>query len=225
MKRAERLLKIMEILRDGTLHRGQAIADALDVSARTIYRDMDTLMASGLPVESERGQGYRISSDTVLPQMRLTSEELEALQLGIAIVSEAADPDLKTAALSLADKLDTALPTEATAAQEQWLLATYPFADAARGFGHMPVLRAAIKARQKLSLTVLDAEGGALIQVVRPLKLDHWGRIWTLTVWNERRNRFETLRVDLIETTTALPEFFVDEQGRRLEDFTPARSS
>ena len=102
MRRTDRLFEIIQILRDGKLHRAQDIAERLEVSTRTIYRDMDTLVASGVPVEGERGVGYMVREQISLPPLTLTPEELEALNLGMAIVAEAADPDLKAAALSLA---------------------------------------------------------------------------------------------------------------------------
>ena len=153
MRRTDRLFDIIQILRDGKLHRAQDIADRLEVSVRTIYRDMDTLVASGVPVEGERGVGYMVREQITLPPLNLTTAELEALNLGMAIVAEAADPDLKAAALSLADKIDAVLPTETVAEADAWKFAVYPFADAARGFVHMPALRAAIKSRQKLRLS------------------------------------------------------------------------
>ena len=144
MRRTDRLFDIIQILRDGNLHRAQDIAEALEVSVRTIYRDMDTLTASGIPVQGERGVGYMVTSQITLPPLNLTTEELEALNLGMAIVAEAADPGLKAAATSLAAKVDAVLPIQTIAEADAWKFAVYPFADAARGFAHMPALRAAI---------------------------------------------------------------------------------
>lgn len=221
MRRSDRLFDIIQILRDGKLHRAQDIAERLEVSVRTIYRDMDTLIASGVPVEGERGVGYIVREQITLPPLNLTPQELEALNLGMAIVAEAADPDLKAAALSLADKIDAVLPTETIAEADAWKFAVYPFADAARGFTHMPPLRAAIKARQKLHLTYRRIDGTLTERKIRPLHMEYWGRVWTLTAWCELREGFRVFRVDLIEACTALPELFVDEPGKRLSDFDP----
>ena len=221
MRRTDRLFDIIQILRDGKLHRAQDIADRLEVSVRTIYRDMDTLVASGVPVEGERGVSYMVRDQITLPPLNLTPEELEALNLGMAIVAEAADPDLKAAALSLADKVDAVLPAQTIAEADTWKFAVYPFADAARGFAHMSTLRAAIKARQKLHLQYRRIDGTLSKRKVRPLHMEYWGRVWTLTAWCEKRNDFRVFRVDLIVETTALPELFVDEPGKRLSDYTP----
>ncbi len=221
MRRTDRLFDIIQILRDGKLHRAQDIAARLEVSVRTIYRDMDTLVASGVPVEGERGVGYMITEAITLPPLTLTAAELEALNLGMAIVGEAADPDLKAAALSLAEKVDAVLPTQVVAEADAWKFAVYPFADAARGFAHMPTLRAAIKARQKLRLVYSAKDGMVSSRIIRPLHMEYWGRIWTLTSWCELRNAHRVFRVDLIQSAEALPELFVDEPGKTLDDYKP----
>ncbi len=219
MRRPDRLFDITRILRDGKRHRARDIAARLGVSVRTIYRDMDTLAASGVPVEGARGVGYRAREAITLPPLTLDLQELEALNLAVAIVAEAADPDLKAAALSLADKIDAALPGEAVTDADAWKFATYPFADAARGFSHMSTLRAAIKGRQKLHLDYRGTDGSLSHRTIRPLFIEYWGRVWTLTAWCEMRADFREFRVDLIETARPLPELFVDEPGKRLADF------
>lgn len=224
MRRTDRLFEIIQILRDGKLHRAKDIAARLEVSIRTIYRDMDTLVASGIPVEGERGIGYLVREQITLPPLTLTPEELEALNLGMAIVAEAADPDLKSAAQSLASKVDAVLPAETIAEADAWKFAVYPFADAARGFAHMPTLRAAIKSRQKLSLRYQRIDGTVSQRIIRPLHMEYWGRVWTLTAWCETRDDFRVFRVDLIQEVTALPELFVDEPGKRLSDYDPHKN-
>ena len=215
MRRTDRLFDIIQILRDGKLHRAQDIADRLEVSVRTIYRDMDTLAASGVPVEGERGVGYMVREAVTLPPLNLTPEELEALNLGMAIVAEAADPGLKSAARSLAAKVDAVLPEQTIAEADAWKFAVYPFADAAR---------AAIKSRQTLQLSYRRIDGTLTERIIRPLHMEYWGRVWTLTAWCEARDGFRVFRADLIEACTPLPELFVDEPGKRLQDYDPEKS-
>lgn len=218
MRRSDRLLDLMTRLRDGAVHRAEDLAQEFDVSVRTIYRDMDTLIASGVPVEGTRGSGYRALDALTLPPLTLTPAEVEALQLGLAIVAEAPDPDLKAAALSLTDKVDAALPAEAPD-QMGSALAVYPFSDAARGFSHMSTIRAAIRGRQKLRLSYRKPDGLWSFRTIRPLQITHFGRIWTLAAWCELRNDFREFRVDLIESADILAEFFVDEPGKSLSDY------
>ncbi len=221
MRRTDRLFDIIQILRDGKLHRAQDIADRLEVSVRTIYRDMDTLVASGVPVEGERGVGYMVREQITLPPLNLTPAELEALNLGMAIVAEAADPDLKAAAETLADKIDAVLPTQVVAEADTWKFAVYPFADAARGMAHMAPIRAAIKSRQKLHLSYRRIDGTVTRRTIRPLHMEYWGRVWTLTAWCELRDGFRVFRIDLITSVQPLPEVFADEPGKRLADYDP----
>ncbi len=220
MRRTDRLFDLLNILRDGKLHTAQDMADQLEVSVRTIYRDMETLQASGVPVEGERGVGYMATGAITLPPLSLTPAELEALNLGIAIVAEAADPDLASAAKSLGDKVDAVLPEQVISEADSWKFAVYPFADAARGFSHMATLRSAIKARQKLGLQYRRIDGTLTDRVIRPLHMEYWGRVWTLTAWCETRGAFRVFRIDLIEAATPLSELFQDEPGKRLEDYT-----
>ena len=87
MRRTDRLFDLIQLLRDGRLHRAKDLAETLEVSVRTIWRDMATLMASGLPIEGERGVGYMLSAPITLPPVALTREELEALRLGVVLVA------------------------------------------------------------------------------------------------------------------------------------------
>ena len=219
MRRTDRLFDLVNILRDGRLHRAQDIATRLEVSVRTIYRDMETLQASGVPVEGERGVGYMITSAISLPPLTLTPEELEALHLGMAIVAEASDAELRGAAASLAVKIEAVLPEQTIAEADKWKFAVYPFADAARGAAHMGRLRAAIRARQKLRLTYHSKGDRITTRTIRPLHMEYWGRVWTLTAWCELRTDFRVFRIDLIQAVEALPELFVDEPGKMLKDY------
>jgi predicted DNA-binding transcriptional regulator YafY len=218
MTRSGRLFDIMQMLRGGALYRAQDIAAKMDVSVRTIYRDINSLVASGVPIEGSRGIGYRALDLTTLPPMTLSQTELEVLNLGLAIVVEAADPTFRAAAESLAAKFETALPERGVEAADAWKFARSPFANAARGFSYMPLIRAAIKAKQKLQITYNSKDDRITSRTVRPLKMEYWGRVWTLTAWCEARAAFRVFRVDLIQTAEARPEMFVDEFGKRLSD-------
>ncbi len=215
MRRADRLMTLIRHLRSGDLHRAADLAVAMDVSLRTIYRDMETLAKSGVPVEGERGTGYRITAAITLPPLNLSMAELEALHIGLAAMRQSHDPDLAAAASSLATKLDGVLP-EVNAPKA---LAVYPFADAARGFQHLPKIRSAIRARQKLLLRT-----GTRDRTVRPLQLDYWGRLWTCIVWCDTNRKFDDLRIDEITSLRILPSLFVEEKGKRLLDYQSGRA-
>jgi len=219
MRRADRLVDLIQILRDGRLHRAADMAARLGVSLRTVYRDMDTLAASGVPVMGERGIGYSMTAPVTLPPLNLTLTELEALHLGLAVVGDAADDELKAAARSLSAKIDAVLPEDRSTPPTGWGFAVYPFADAAAGFQHMPSIRAAIRARQKLRIEGRDQDGATTTRIIRPLKMEYWGRVWTVTCWCETANDFDVLRIDRIDRLQALPALFVEEQGKTLMDY------
>ncbi len=221
MRRHDRLFDIIQILRDGNQHRAEDIAVRLGVSARTIYRDMDRLAASGVPIAGARGQGYRITPAVSLPPLTLAPAELEALTLGLAIVAGAADPALKTAADTLTAKIEAVLPARTIAEAEKWQDALTPFTDPMRNLTHMPLLRAATSARQKVRLTYTSRDGAVTSRIIRPLHMEYWGRVWTVIAWCELRGAFRVFRLDLIETAAALPDLFVDEPGKSLSDYAP----
>ncbi len=106
------------------------------------------------------------------------------------------------------------MPEDRSRAPGGYGFAIYPFADAARGFQHLPILRQAVRTRQKLEL-VMQAKK----RIVRPLQLDYWGRLWTCVVWCETTAQFDEIRVDQITSQRILPSLFVDEPGKSLKDF------
>jgi len=207
-------MALIQHLRDGALHKAADLAAATDVSLRTIYRDMDTLAASGVPIEGERGIGYRVTAAITLPPLNLTMTEVEALHIGLLAVGQNGDAELSSAARTLSAKLDAVMPEDRSREPSGYGFAIYPFADAARGFQYLPMIRQAIRARQKLKLTMHGSD-----QTVRPLQLDYWGRLWTCVVWNEKIRDFAELRVDQITALKTLPSLFVDEAGKSLADF------
>jgi predicted DNA-binding transcriptional regulator YafY len=219
MPRSDRLFDLILILRDGRLHRAQDLADRLEVSLRTIYRDMDTLIASGVPIAGERGLGYMATAAITLPPLNLTLTELEALHLGMAVVGEAADEELRAAARSLSAKIDAVLPEDRRTPPAGFGFAVYPFADAAQGFRHMPAIRGAIRARQKLRITYRNDAGEVSDRIIRPLQMEYWGRVWTATCWCEWRGDFRVFRVDRIDSLRVLPQLFVEEPGKTLNDY------
>ncbi|MCC1495100.1 YafY family protein [Cognatishimia sp. F0-27] len=213
MNRRDRLYALMERLRDGQLHTAEAMAQDLGVSVRTIYRDMETLAASGIPVEGARGYGYTARAAVTLPPLNLTEDELEALHFALAALG-ASSVEQSTAARSLATKIEAVLPEDTGPRPAPFGFATDAFAQAARGFAHMPAIRGAIRARQKLRISI----DGALHDI-RPLHIDYWGRVWTCIAWDETSGDFLTFALDRIETLTALPGLFVDEAGKGLSDW------
>ncbi len=219
MRRTDRLFDLILILRDGRLHRAEDLAERMNVSVRTIYRDMDTLALSGVPIAGERGMGYMMTAPITLPPLNLTLTELEALHFGMAVVGEAGDAELRNAAKTLSAKIDAVLPEDRTTPPSGWGFAVYPFKDAAAGFRHMPSIRKAIRSRQKLEITYTNDKTERSERVIRPLQMEYWGRVWTATCWCELRQDFRVFRIDRIRDLKVMAELFVEEQGKTLADY------
>ena len=218
MRRSERLAEIVEIVRDGRLHRAADIADALGVSERTIYRDMETLAAMGVPVEGERGVGYMLREPVFLPPLALSLTELEALSLGMAIVAEAADAELRGAATSLLTKLEGHASVRRRS-PKAWGFGVYAFDLAREGMTHMPLLRRAIRDGLVLDICYRSLADDTTDRAIRPLEIAFWDRVWTLAAWCELRREFRAFRVDRIETCTEKGRTFMPEPGRTIEDY------
>ena len=204
MRRTDRLFDLIQILRDGRLHKAAEIAGVLGVSPRTIWRDMATLMASGMPVEGERGIGYILRAPITLPPMILTSAELEAFRLGVRLIADGADAGLARAARSLASKIGSVTP----APPEVDDLFVFTGREATRAAPHMPMLRAAIRAQERLTITYANEGGLDSHRDIRPLQLEFWGRVWTLAAFCEARQDFRSFRVDRILSITPTGETF-----------------
>lgn len=215
--RSDRLFDLIQILRDGKLYRAADLAARLEVSTRTIWRDMATLQASGLPVEGERGVGYMLTAPITLPPVALTLQEMEALRLGIALVASAADAGLSYAAHTLGQKIAAVSPAAGSAPPVDTFVFASP--EAAKAAPHLPLLRHAIAAAEKLDLSYRDLAGRESQRRIRPLQLEYWGRVWTLTAWCEKRKDFRAFRIDLVQALSATAEGFVAEPGKTLADY------
>ena len=217
MRRSDRLFDLIQTLRDGRLHRAQDLAARLGVTDRTIWRDMATLMQSGMPVEGERGVGYILRAPITLPPMILTSAELEAFRLGIRLVADGADAGLARAARSLANKIGSVTPAPPEPDDDG--LFVFTGREATRAAPHMPMLRAAVRAQERLTITYVDSNGLDSHRDIRPLHLEFWGRVWTLAAWCEARADFRSFRVDRILAITPTGETFPSEPGRDLATY------
>lgn len=215
MRRTDRLFELIQILRDGRLHTARDMADRLEVSTRTLWRDMATLIASGLPVEGERGLGYILREPITLPPLTLTPEETEALALAMRLLAQGADPSLAPAAARLSAKIAAALPASRRAHADPpvWV---FPGAEALAAARHLPDLRRAIRLSERLRIDYTDAEGHVTRRSIRPLQLEFWGRVWTLATWCETKGDFRSFRVDRITALHATGETAPQETGRDL---------
>jgi len=219
MRRTDRLFELMLLFRSGHLWRGRELAERLEVSLRTVYRDIDTLVASGVPIEGERGVGYILRAPIFLPPLTLSMLELEALHLGMAVVEQAGDPDLAAAAQRLKSKIDAVLPQELSPARNPLSHMAAYLRDVGTALQHLPALREAVKHRRVLQLDYRRLDEVESRRTVRPLHLEYWGKVWTCTCWCELREDFRVFRVDRIDLCLQTGDGFQDEPGRTLADY------
>jgi predicted DNA-binding transcriptional regulator YafY len=221
MRRADRLFRIVQMLRSGRLKTARALAERLQVSERTIYRDVRDLQLAGQPIEGEAGVGYTLRRDFDLPPLMFTPEELTALVLGARLVKAWGGAESVIAASSALARIEAVLPSELAARLDAIALYAPGFKMPAAQRRLLDQLHAACLSRTVLefSYTRLGEEAShAEWRIVRPLALAFWSGVWTLAAWCETRNDFRNFRLDRIEALTVTARSFTPRRGQRLED-------
>jgi predicted DNA-binding transcriptional regulator YafY len=215
MRRADRLFQIVLYLRRRRIATARDLAQALEVSERTIYRDVQDLSACGLPIESAAGVGYRLRRGFDLPPLMFDREELQALRLGARMVRTWADPELSEAAANALRKIEAVLPPDLEDPGEAL------YAPNLRGYPvqHVGLLRRAVTEQCKARFDYTREDGGASVRTVWPLGLFYWGAVWTLVAWCELRNDHRSFRLDRLANPEILAEPFTLEAGQTLQDF------
>ena len=221
MRRADRLFRIVdELRRRRRATRAAELATLLEVSSRTIYRDMADLMASGVPVEGSAGVGYLLRPGFHVPPLMFDADEIEALMFGLRIVQTWTDPAMAEAAGRAADRVRAAVPEELDRRIAELALFAPPRQSPPERFRvDTGPFRRAIRDRQTLQILYEDEEGQRTERRVRPLGLLFYGPKWLLAAWCELRGDFRSFRLDRIAATQTIGERFRPEPGRTLADF------
>lgn len=219
MRRADRLFRIAQRLHHERVVTARTLAEELEVSERTIYRDIQDLSLSGVPVTGEAGVGYRLARGFRLPPLMFEAEELAALLLGMRMVQAWTDPALAGAAARAAARIEAALPERLLGefAREELLVPDFFIPDTLRE--HLAPLRGAVRERRKLRVAYKREDGQASERILWPLGLFYWGRHWTLVAWCELRGAFRHFRLDRIGALDVLSEHFPVQAGRTLQEF------
>jgi len=218
MRRADRLFQLVQLIRGRRLTTAAFLAQRLEVSERTVYRDVADLQHQGVPIEGEAGVGYRLGVGFELPPLMFTQDEASALVAAARLAQSWVDPALARDIEAGLGKILSVLPPAARVSAEA--LALYAPAlglDDVMG-ARLQALREAVQARQKLRLNYRDVSGDASERTVRPLGCFYWGKVWTLSTWCELRNDFRGFRVDRMDAVEVLPDRFRDEPGKTLAD-------
>ena len=220
MRRADRLFQIIQSLRRRRHPTtAQHLADELEISVRTVYRDIADLTSCGVPIDGEAGIGYLLREGFHLPPLMFNQDEIEALVLGAQIVREWTDAKMARAAADVLAKVEAALPKESRRLIHDTPLHAPPNVRREPIAVDMSELRLAIRGQNKVRLTYAAGGGEAVERVVRPLALAFYGPVWLLTTWCEMRGDFRSFRLDRIRSAEVLAARFEQESGKRLDDF------
>lgn len=222
MRRAERLFRLVNEMRARGYCRAADLAQALEVSLRTVYRDIAHLQGSGLPIEGEAGVGYVLRPGFHLPSLTFTHEQLDALAVALSFAERVDDPVLAAAAREVRAKVQASLPEP-----ELQRLAAAPYFSLSRKTGaadHAARLRAAIRQRRVVRLAYGDGVGVRTERRLRPLAVWTFEAGWMVSGWCELRHDFRTFRLDRIAVLEVLDEIFPPDDSKGLRAFLAAEA-
>jgi predicted DNA-binding transcriptional regulator YafY len=219
MRRADRLFQIVQLLRTRKRLTALQIADSLEVSERTIYRDVQDLSLSGVPIISETGVGYTLDKAYNLPPITFSEGELESMLLGARMVQAWTDREMAAEATRAIERIESILPGHLKPllqSTEILVPAFHIFSDVSE---KMPWIRQAIKESKKINLSYQRADGEYSNRKIWPLGLFFWGNVWTLVAWCELRNGFRQFRLDRMEWIKVQSELFEARSDQTLKYF------
>ena len=216
--RAQRLLKLVEILRRArTPVTAQQIAYELEVTTRTVYRDVAALLSNGTPIRGEAGVGYVLDSGYDLPPLMFTIDELEALMLGARMVAARADTDTAQAAENAVAKIVAVVPQDT----RPWLLNAplYApnFAPRREDQVDLSPLRQALRAEHKIRIRYKDGQNRATERVLWPLSMAFFEGGRAIVAWCELRDDYRHFRTDRIEQLEVLSARYPKRRAALLE--------
>jgi len=218
LRRADRLFDILQTLRVATgPMTASAIAARLEVTMRTVYRDIATLQARRIPIEGAAGIGYVLRKGFDLPPLMFTVDEIDAIAVGARLVRRLRDPGLRAAADNVLAKVATVLPGSLRGG-----VTAAPFfvsdGDAQAPTGvDLADLRRAIRETRKLRIAYADAQGNRSERTVWPVAMAYYVDVTLLGAWCELRQDFRHFRVERIVASTLLDEQYDTDGGRLMQ--------
>ncbi len=219
MRRADRLFHIVQLIRGRRLTTAAFLAERLEVSERTVYRDVADLQHQGVPIDGEAGVGYRLGAGFELPPLMFSAGEARALVAATRLAQAWLDPVLARDAEQALGKILSILPRQTRAAAESLALYAPTFSVEPAIQQTLQTLREAVQLRRKLVMDYRDVAGQSSQRSVRPLGCFFWGKVWTLAAWCETRHAFRSFRLDRMDGLQVQDAVFRDEAGKTLADF------
>ena len=223
MRRADRLFQTVQLIRGRRLTTAKWLAQRLEVSERTVYRDVSDLQYQGVPIEGEAGVGYRLGQGFELPPLIFTQQEAQALVVMTRLAQQWLDPALARASESALSRVLSVLPADQRHAAQHTPVYSPPWGLTTEQQPHLQLWREATQDALKLGLIYADAQGHSTERTVCPLGSFFWGAVWTLVAWCEKRQDFRSFRLDRIQSMKCLSETFRLADGQRLIDYLRAQ--
>lgn len=221
MQRAERLFQLLTLLRNRrTVLTARQLSEHMQVSERTIYRDIQALSLSGVPVEGEAGVGYRLQRHFQLPPLMFDRHEVEALLLGARMVSGWGDRQMANSANHAIQKILAVLPDHLRHSDENLPLLVPTFDDYQKIYtAHSQTIREAIRQKHILVIDYQSADDQLSSRRIEPLGLIFWGKVWTLIAWCQLRGAYRAFRLDRIQQLVTSDEIFTTEDKKSLKHY------
>lgn len=216
MRRADRLFQIVQHLRGGRLTTARDLSETLEVSERTIYRDIADLIGSGVPIDGEAGVGYIMRAGYDVPPLMFSRDEVMAVIAGTRLIERMGGAAMAKAAAEALVKIKAVLPEGLEAQANRVEIHAGPnLMPTERDRHFIDQIEAAIDTRLRLALTYADEEARKSTRVIRPLALWLWKNGWCVVSWCELREDFRMFRIDRIEAFTT-GEPFREERDKGL---------
>src|SRR4051812_4099891 len=206
MPRADRLLRLVQVLRrHRTPVSARELADELEISIRSVYRDVQTLRGEGATIDGEPGVGYLLRPGFLLPPLMFTDEELEALVLGLRLTAEHGDDALGRASAEVVAKLRAVLPRDLRTLIDEMALLAGPARARPPEAIDLGEVRRAIREQRKATIEYANEKGDRSERILWPIGLGFFERSRLIIAWCETRQDFRSFRADRISRWALLP--------------------
>jgi predicted DNA-binding transcriptional regulator YafY len=214
MRRADRLFQIIQILRRSSQPvTAAALAEELEVSKRTVYRDVADLIGQRVPIDGEAGLGYLLAPDYDMPPLMLTPDEIEAVMLGAQWVAGRSDKILSNAARDVIAKVAAVVPERLRPFIVEPSMGVKPTIEGPEESVDPSILRSAIRNGRKLRLRYRSEAGDETERTVWPVILGYAETSRLLVAWCELRQGFRHFRTDRMIEAEMLDEIIGLRQG------------
>lgn len=220
MSKSERLFELLTLLRAKRYAvTAKELAERMEVSERTIYRDIQSLLSSGVPIQGEAGVGYLLQAGSHLPPLMFSEKEMMALELGMRMVRAWSDAELAEASHSASTKILSVLPDKLKQQVEDCPLIVPDYHTQSETAKRGQLLRHAIDHQFKVSLDYQDESGQVTERKIQPLGQFFWGKVWTLVAWCELRDDYRQFRLDRIQALRMHDEEFQSAETKSLKHY------